>query len=302
LAAAAAVLGGCKPRPELVVFYASSLSRAFFELGEALAATRPGLSVRGEPSGSQVAARKVCELGLRADVVATADVAILDRLLVPGYAAFSLEFATNELVLAHRDHSRYTDEISAANWAEVVLRPEVRLGRVDEDLAPLGYHTLLAWQLAGPGLAAPLRGACAANHVVPDEAELVALLEARAIDYAFVYRSTAEDHRLKLVELPAEVNLSRRELAKRYAEAKVEVRLKTGEPKVTLRGAPVVYGLSIPTNAPNPEAAKGFVSTLLSPQGRRIIERCGLRPLVPALTRHLEALPKEFAAQVERAP
>ena len=35
-----------------------------------------------------------------------------------------------------------------------------------------------------------------------DEVELVTLLETRAIDYAFLLRSTAEDHHLKITSLP----------------------------------------------------------------------------------------------------
>ncbi|MHB8873643.1 MAG: substrate-binding domain-containing protein [Myxococcaceae bacterium] len=302
LTAGAALLPGCRERPELVVFHASSLSRAFFELGELVQVGSPRLSIRAEPSGSQVAARKVSELGMRADLVATADVAILERLMVPEHAAFSLEFATNELVLAHRDHSRFTDLVSAENWPEVLLRPGVRLGRVDPDLAPLGYHTLVAWTLAGQGLAERLAGACAPEHVAPDEAELVAQLEARAIEYAFVYRSTAEDHRLKLVELPPELNLSRRDLAPHYAKASVEVRMKLVGPRVRLAGSPVVYGLAIPRRAKNPEAARRFVTTLLSAKGRGVLERAGLHPLFPALSTRPEAVPGELTGLVERSP
>jgi len=47
---------------------------------------------------------------------------------------------------------------------------------------------------AGADLAARLAGQCAKEHgvvLIHDEAELLTLLEARAIDYAFVFRSTA---------------------------------------------------------------------------------------------------------------
>ena len=41
-----------------------------------------------------------------------------------------------------------------------------------------------------------------------DIAELVSLLQTRAIDYAFLFRSMAEEHHLKTIRLPKNINLS----------------------------------------------------------------------------------------------
>ncbi|MBS1148997.1 MAG: ABC-type molybdate transport system, periplasmic component [Myxococcaceae bacterium] len=275
-------LGGCRDRKEVVIFHATSLSRAFGELKERYERQHPGVRVRLEPSGSQLAARKVSELGLRADLVVVADAAINDQLLVPAWAPWNLRFTSNALVLAHLEHSRFTEEVTAENWAEVVLRPQVRLARVDPDLAPLGYHTLLAWQLAEralgkPALARALQAR--ADRIVFDEAELLGLLEARAVDYAFLYRSTAEDHRLKVTRLPDAYNLSAAALAGAYAEAEVEVRMKLATERQRLKGAPIVYGLAVPANAPNPDGALGFVELLLSEEGRRTLQRLGFAPI-----------------------
>lgn len=286
LAVALVLLTGCDQKRELIIFHATSLSRVFGDVADQVKAKAPRLAVRLEPSGSQVAARKVTEQGLKADIVAVADDAILERMMVPQRAPKVLVFATNELVLAHLEHSTGTAEITEANWPEVLTRPGVRLGRVDEDLAPLGYHTQLAWQLAESelaraGLAQQLRGACAKEHVTHDEAELLALLEARAIDYAFLYRSTAEDHRLKVTALPEAVNLSRRERAAGYAKARVEVKLRSGEPKTVLQGRPITYGLVIPNDAPSPATARVFLEALMSDEGRRTLERHGFHPVAP---------------------
>jgi hypothetical protein len=85
-----------------------------------------------------------------------------------------------------------------------------------------------------------------------DENELVALLEAKAIDYAFLYASTAEDHRLKVTRLSDATNLSRLALRASYAKASVEVHLKTGEPATRLVGRPITYGLAVLSSAPSP--------------------------------------------------
>ena len=292
---------GCDRRGEIVVFHATSLRRVFSDAAEELAREAPRWRVRLEPSGSQVAARKITELGARADVIAVADARVVDRMLVPRHAGFTLDFATNEIVLAHKDHSRFTDEISTATLAAVLSRDGVRLGCVDPDLAPIGYHTLLAWRLCeaplgAPGLAARLRARCAREHVMPDETELLALLEARAVDYVFLYRSTAEDHHLKITALPDACSLGRPDLAAAYSAAEVEVRMAQGSPRTRIHGAPIVYGLTIPDSAPNPAGAKRFVALLLGETGRRLLTRAGFRPLRPAVARGPRPLPAELQA------
>ncbi|MBI5549192.1 MAG: substrate-binding domain-containing protein, partial [Deltaproteobacteria bacterium] len=145
--AACQVLGCTRPR-EVVVFHAASLRRVFADAAQRYREANPGVRLRLEPSGSQVAIRKVTEQGARADLVAVADAQLVEKMMVPRYAAWNLEFATNEVVLAYQQHSRFTEETDAGSWPEVLLRPGVRLGRVDPDTAPLGYHTLFVWQLA----------------------------------------------------------------------------------------------------------------------------------------------------------
>ena len=63
-----------------------------------------------------------------------------------------------------------------------------------------------------------------------------------------------EQHRLKSVLLPDAINLKRPELAKDYAKARVKVTGKTPGTFIVKQGTPMVYGLTIPRNAPNPAA------------------------------------------------
>jgi molybdate/tungstate transport system substrate-binding protein len=294
-----------------VVFHASSLTAVLGDAAEKFQHDNPRIRVRLEPSGSQVAARKVVELGMRADIVAVADAGIIGKMMIPRHASWNVVFATNEIVLAHKDHSRFTDEISTQNWPNVLGRPGVRLGRADPDTAPLGYHTLLAWQLAeksgtygaaGVDLVARLSGQCAKEHVTHDEAELLTLLEARAVDYAFLFRSTAEDHHLKITTLPAEQNLSRPELAEHYASASVEVRMKQGDGRTHITGGPITYGLTIPADAPHAAEARRFIAMLLGEGGTRLLERRGLRPAKPAWCGPCSMLPEELGSLLVQRP
>jgi molybdate/tungstate transport system substrate-binding protein len=292
----------CKPSPtEIVVFYASSLSAVLGDAAEAFEKANPRLRLRLEPSGSQVAVRKVVELGMRADIVAVADAGLIGKMMIPAHATWSAIFATNEIVLAHKDHSKLTDRITADNWTEILSRPGIRLGRVDPDTSPLGYQTVMVWQLAeaqSPGLVARLGAQCAKEHLTFDEAELLSLLESRAVDYAFLYRSTAEDHHLKILTLPPELNLSRQDLAERYAAASVAVRMQQGQGTGRIAGAPVSYGLAIPANAPHPEAAAGFAAFLFGESGRKLLGRRGFHPLEQSQCAPCAGLPARLAGLV----
>jgi molybdate/tungstate transport system substrate-binding protein len=296
----------CKSqKTDVVIFYASSLTAVLGDAAEAFQKSNPHYRLRLEPSGSQVAVRKVSELGMRADIVAVADAGLIPKMMVPSHATWNLLFATNEMVIAHKDHSKWTDQINQDNWSEVLTRDGVRLGRADPDTAPVGYQTLMVWQLAEAagmkgggtgGLSSQLIGHCAKEHVTHDEAELLALLESRAVDYAFLFRSTAEDHHLKVVSLAPEINLSRQDLADRYAAARVDVQMKRGQGTKTLTGAPIVYGLTIATNAPHAEAATRFVSFLSGEAGRKLLLRRGFHPISPVACNPCTGLPEQLAS------
>jgi len=164
----------------------------------------------------------------------------------------------------------------------VLLRPGVRTGRSDPSLDPNGYRTLFVTQLAEryygrAGLAAQLLAAMPPRYMRPKEADLVALVQAGELDYAFSYRSIAITTGLRSVSLPVAVDLSDPALAADYARASVRLpgRTRSAHDSVALQGAPIVYALTIPEGAPNPVAARAFARFLLSAEGRAIFERHG---------------------------
>lgn len=293
LGLAAIVLTGCsskaKPAP-LVVFNAGSLAGPFRDLLAAFQAGNPAAVPAQEISGSLEAARKITELGKVPDVLAVADYAIIDRLLRPAHATWQVMFARNAMVLAYTDRSVGAGEVNGSNWWQVLLRPGVRVGRSDPALDPSGYRALMVLQLAEkqyaePGLAAKLMLAMPARYVRPKEADLTALLQAGELDYAWTYRSIARTTGLRFVELPKEIDLGDPALADAYAVARVMVpgaRREGGE-MLELTGEPIVYALTIPTAAPHAELARAFVRFALSPEGRTIIEKNGLVPIVPVV-------------------
>ncbi|MBI2195048.1 MAG: substrate-binding domain-containing protein [Planctomycetes bacterium] len=278
-------------RREVVIFLADSLDLAFRKMKEELEAMEPSVRIVLEPSASVIAARKVSS-GRRADVLAVADHRVIDDLM-PGHAAWRIDFASNELVLAGTQMSRFINEIDTSNWQEVLLRDEVRFGRADPNLDPCGYWTLLAWKLAdrlrddgGAGTAGPSSELLAkapqnGPTMREDTQKLLALLEGTGgIDYAFVYRSQAVDHRLRIVDLPREIHLGDPALEEIYAGATVEIQ-GPGQKTRTVRGAAIVFAATVLRDARETEAAERLIRFLLGPDGRRILEESGFKPIVP---------------------
>ncbi|MCX8038819.1 MAG: extracellular solute-binding protein [Candidatus Sumerlaeia bacterium] len=298
-----------RPSP-LAVFYAGSLESAV-ERWSALFRQREGIAVRSEASGSQDAARKISELGRAADLLLVADYQIIDWLLVPDHAQWQILFAGNEVVVAHSEQSRYAGELTADTWRDILLRPDVRVGRCDENLAPIGYQTLLVGMLSDieAGVATTdtarsmfvrLRDQIPPPLIRPDVSKLIPLLGMQA-DYVFLFRNMAHQHNVKYLRLPPEINLSDPAHAKRYARASVTIRKSTRgteSERITVRGGPILYGLTIPRSAPNPEAAARFVELILSNEGRAVLEDLGFTILRPAIGRGIEAMPPSLRAHV----
>jgi len=96
------------------------------------------------------------------------------------------------------------------------------------------------------------------------------------VDYIFLYKSVAVQHKLKYLELPAKINLSDPLLNDHYSLVETTVRgSKPGETMI-MKGQAMVYGLSILRNSPNRKAAEAFVEFLLSEDGgRRILREMG---------------------------
>ena len=113
------------------------------------------------------------------------------------------------------------------------------------------------------------------SHVVLRGAsiELIALLESGDLDYAFEYESVIQQHGLKMMSLPAEVNLGEQDYAEFYKQVQVNLdfqRFATVKPQ--FRGERIGYGVTIPASALHPDEAAQFIAFLLSPEGRSLME------------------------------
>lgn len=252
----------------LVVYNAGSLARPIRAALDSFSA-RTGIPYEQENAGSLETARKLTELGKIPDLIALADHEVFPQLLMPEHTTWYARFARNRIVLAYSDGSRFAGEITPDNWWQVLLRPGVETGRADPNLDPAGYRALMAMQLAErhygePGLARRLLDAAPERNVRPKEVDLVALVQAGQLDYVWQYESVSRATALHFVPLPHEVDLGSPDDSARYALAVARVIGKGIGDTITLRGSPIIYGLSIPSHAPHPELARRFAAFLLS--------------------------------------
>ncbi len=274
------------PHGNLIIFHAGSLSIPFKQISRAFTKKYPQVHILREADGSRTCARKIIDLGKPCDIMASADYTVIDNLLMPKFAAWDIAFATNEMAIMYRPDSKYAGKINEKNWPEILLRQGVQYGHSDPNTDPCGYRSQLVWQLAEkyygrPGLYAKLKKSCPLQNIRPKETDLLALLESGELDYLFIYRSICEQHHLPFIALPDAINLKSTAMAQYYARASIKISGKKPGQYILKKGKPMVYGITVCTKAPNPEAATAFVQFLIGPEGRAIMEKNGQPPLWP---------------------
>ena len=283
-----ACLTDTREKKKIIVFHAGSLSVPFKNMAKEYERNNPGIRILLEPAGSLVCARKITELKKPCDIMASADYFVIDELLIPGYADWGIKFATNAIVIAFTNRSKYSGEINAENWPRILLRNDVIYGRSDPDSDPCGYRSVLTMMLAEkfydlPGLAEKLT-AKNRNYIRPKEVDLIALAESNAIDYMFQYKSVALQHGFRFIELPAEISLSDPTKDEVYRSVTLEIAGTSPGNRMMVAGSYINYSLTLLRDAPSGDEATAFIDFILGPEGARILRESGQEPLVPPVT------------------
>lgn len=283
---------------EVIVFHAGSLSVPFKELAIEYEKRNPGVKIWLESAGSLVCARKVTELKKPCDIVASSDYFVINEMLIPGYTDWGIRFSTNEIVIAFLEHSKYSSEINPDNWIDILLKNDVIFSRSDPDSDPCGYRTVFTFMLAEkiynkPGLFEKM-SVKNKEYIRPKEVDLVAMLESKAVDYMFQYKSVAIQHKLKYIELPGEINLSDPSKNEIYRTVSIDVAASAPGTKMKVTGEYINYSLTIIRNAPQKELAIDFLDFMLSPEGMEIFRKNGQKPIVPFSTEQPDKIPPQL--------
>ncbi len=262
-----------------------------------------GVKVNIETAGSIQTVKKVSELHRAVEVVAVADYHAIADYLVPNYTSWYIKFATNELVIVYTSHSKYANEVNSTNWMQILSKNDVRIGFSSPNDDPCGYRAVMMFYLASMEYHTNIFENVVLNNTgiklsggyinVPDDSQLLnangrvfikqksvsllADLESGNIDYAIEYKSVAEQHGLKYLQLSDDINLSNASKDSVYQKAFV----KLADGKV-MKGNAIVYGVTVPKNAPDREDAYRFINMLIGQSGKEILEKCGQNPIYEA--------------------
>jgi molybdate/tungstate transport system substrate-binding protein len=278
---------GAEPQGKLIIFHAGSLTVPFAKIEKDFEAKHSKVDVLREGGGSTKMARMISELHKPADIMASADVNVIDKALIPEHADWNIWFATNQLVLCYTDKSRFAKQITAENWYDILSRKGVIWGHSDPNLDPCGYRSLMVLQLAekyykSPGLHNQLIANRPEKNVRPKSVELVSLLKTGNMDYAWEYLSVAVQQGLKYIMLPDEINLSNYKMDEFYKQATVRVTGKKPGTWMTRTGKSCAYGITILKSSQNTEAAEAFLEYLMDPDGGlKTLKDMGQPPFIP---------------------
>jgi molybdate/tungstate transport system substrate-binding protein len=313
---------------DLKIFHAGSLSGPFMDLEAEFEKKNEDIDVQREAAGSVDAIRKITDLGKKGDILASADYSLIESMMIdndPQYATWYIQFAVNRLVIAYTKDSTAKNELTSETWPEILSRSDVNFGFSNPNADPCGYRALMMLKLAElhynlPDLFEELVEEHTSitienvdeNYTIkvpenlnpdskvmirPKEVDLMALLESGELDYLIIYRSVAYQHRdngVEFIDLPDIIDLSNPDQAAYYDNVSLQQYSDLSGKGKLIQARPVVYGITIPTNAGHRNEAISFLKMLLGEIGRTIFNENGQPPIVPAKVFNIDEVPEEL--------
>jgi molybdate/tungstate transport system substrate-binding protein len=315
-----------KQRVVLKVLCAGSLTLPFEEIKAKFEADHESFTrtveVQLEPGGSVGRVQAVTEIGEECDVLASADYTLIPNMMIPEYTDWYIVHAENSMSLAYTSNSKYADEFNADNWYQILRRSDVKWGFSNPNLDPCGYRSPMVIQLAeleygddmifedlieansditvseSDGIymidtnMSDLNPNTSRLTIRDKSVDLVALVQSGGLDYAFEYSSVSKQHGLRYIDLPESIDLSSDGYRDLYS--KVKVRKTT----TVSTGKPIVYGVTIPDNAPNKELSEEWIKYMINEYGQGVFTDNGQRPIAPALVNDINKVPESLRSYV----
>lgn len=250
----------------------------------AFASATPGVSAPVSAQlyeGSSSAATALASGHQPYDLFVSADFRVipgaLESLTTP-VASWEVVFASDPVVLAYNGTDSALSGIDSSNWASKIVQPGVVLGTPNASADPLGANAILTLELedAAQALGGTLYGhffsggvgaaahPTSATKVVTETAAATAL-DTGLVSVYLIYRSYAVADHLSYVVLGSNVDLGGTAPANVSAYGNVSTRVVSSSGGLkTVVGAPVLFGLTVPSTAPDTVLGEAFAAFLLS--------------------------------------
>jgi molybdate/tungstate transport system substrate-binding protein len=238
-----------------------------------------GDTFQGFAGGSNELASQIKGQLRRGDVFISANPKVNDGLTGAAngdWVSWYVNFAQSPLVIGYNPSSKFAADLKSKPWYEVMQETGIRIGRTDPKLDPKGALTIQLLDHAErvykqPGLAQKILGAPDNPAQVFPEETLVGRLQSGQLDVGFFYSTETSDLKIPSISLPPEVSLSAH------------------------------YTATILRNAASPAGASRFVSFLLGPQGRAVMQGHGLDIVKPSVSGDASKMPPQVHSEVDVA-
>lgn len=310
----------------LSILGAGTLDTLFPMLASELVNETPNISAPAAAQtyeGSLDITTAITSLSARADVAAVADFRLIPQLLEPKFASYEVVFGASPEVLCYNPSLSAFNGVNETNWAQKLINAVSAPGAAplavwNASTDPNGYNEIFSLELQGllyngsasyfydqlysGGSTSPAVGNSYTK--IEHESQGATLLNTGVVSALITYRSYAVVNHLHFVSFNPIVGLSANNstaLAD-YAQLSTKIVGSTGALE-TVVPAPVLFSITVPSNAPNPELGAAFIHLLLSPQGAAILSTGGaFTPIFPGWSDNPAGVPSVLAPDVVVLP
>jgi molybdate/tungstate transport system substrate-binding protein len=311
----------------LSVLGAGTLDTLFPQLASQLVNETPNVTAPAATQtyeGSLDITTAITQTGAKTDVAAVADCRLIPQLLEPKYASYEIVFGTTQEVLVYNPSYPVFNGINASNWAWKLVQdvntpgnPGFAVWNASTD--PNGYNEIFSLELQGLlynnsaslfydtfyGGASGAPAVPNAKTTLPEHESMgAALINAKTVSALITYRSYAIVNHLSYVAFNPIVGLIANNSTAFGDYGKVSTTIIGASGSFeSVVPVPILFSVTVPTNAPNPALGAAFVHLLLSPQGAAILTEGGaFTPIFPGWVDKSNAVPSVLAPDVTAPP
>lgn len=226
------------------------------------------------------------------DVFVSADYRVIPEALMtnaPPYATGEAVFASDPVVLAYNPSA--LSGVTSSNWYEKIVGNGIVLGVANASSDPLGVNAIVTIELqdrlaglngslyhhffTGPmgGFAGPTANT---RYVVENDASVA--LSIGEVQAYLIYESYARADGLTYTTLNESVNLGGTTASDVAAYGSARTTVLSGTSTEVVAGAPAIFALTVPSNAPDPALGDSFASWLVSNSTLRVWASEGFVP------------------------
>jgi molybdate/tungstate transport system substrate-binding protein len=311
----------------LSILGAGTLTYTFPELANVLVNETPGISAPAAAQtyeGSLDITGAITGSGAKADVAALADFRLIPSLLEPTYASYEIVFAQTQEVLIYNASLPAFNGVNSSNWGQKLITDvdtpgNAPMGVWNASTDPNGYNEIFSMMLQGQfqngstsAIYSHFYNGAPGTYATPNptttriehESLATTLINTGVVSAVITYKAVAIQNNLHYVLLNPIVGLGANNSTALADYAKLSTQIISSSGALaTVVPAPILFAVTVPSNAPNAALGALFIHLLLSPQGSAILAQDNAwDPIFPGWAPDPSAVPGILAPDVTTLP